>query len=178
MPEANATVESAQARLIDHPAVRAWLKLGGQQSVPDSVEVLKNEKRNRGVYWLGGVGPDGTSVIAKRSYSKRAALEYFVYNEVLPRLAVTALRCYGLILDTDPEFSWLFLEDAGDGEYSSDLEEHRILAGLWLGGVNASAHNFLSQSIYLTGAPLPTSKCATRTPHDPRKNNRSSRVQC
>src|SRR5262249_31727117 len=58
--------------------------------------------------------------------------------EILPQLAISALRCYASIVDDDIRFSWLFLEDAGDGEYSSDLEEHRILAGLWLGYMNIS----------------------------------------
>jgi hypothetical protein len=140
--KASAAVQSVDSSLANHPAVLAWQKVDPERAEPAGIEVLKEEKRNRGVYWLGGVGPDGTGVIAKLSYSKRAALEYFVYNDVLPRLAVTALRCYGLIVDTDPEFSWLFLEDAGGEDYSSGLEEHRILAGLWLGAVNVSAQQF------------------------------------
>jgi hypothetical protein len=139
MPETTATVASAEASLTDHPAVRAWRKLGRERSVPNNIEVLKDEKRNRGVYLLNGIGPDGTSLIAKRSYSKAAAIEHFIYKEVLPQLEIPALRCHALIVDTDPEFSWLFLEDAGDGGYSSELKEHRILAGLWLGAMNVSA---------------------------------------
>jgi hypothetical protein len=139
MPEANATVESAEARLANHPAVRAWRKLEPGRAEPAGIEVLKDEKRDRGVYRLAGVGPGGTNVVAKRCHSEAAAIERLVYQEILPHLAINALRCYASIADDDTRFSWLFLEDAGDGEYSSDLEEHRILAGLWLGAMNLSA---------------------------------------
>jgi Ser/Thr protein kinase RdoA (MazF antagonist) len=139
MPEANATVESAEASLADHPAVRAWRKLEPERAEPAGIEVLKYDKRDGRVYRLVGVGPGGTNVVAKRSHSEAAAIEHLVYQEILPHLAINALQCYASIADDDTRFSWLFLEDAGNGEYSSDLDEHRILAGLWLGAMNLSA---------------------------------------
>jgi hypothetical protein len=42
--------------------------------------------------------------------------------------AKAVVQCYASIADDDCRFSWLSLEDAGDGEYLSDIEEHRILA--------------------------------------------------
>jgi hypothetical protein len=140
MPEANSTVESAEAGLADHPAVRAWRKLDPERAEPTGIEVLKEEKRDRGIYRLVGVGPGGSNVVAKRCYTEAAAIERLVYQEILPRLTITALRCHAVVADAEPKFSWLFLEDAGDDEeYSPHLEEHRILAGHWLGAMNSSA---------------------------------------
>jgi hypothetical protein len=136
VPELNTTV--AKTYLTDHPAVRAWRKLEPERVDPVGIEVLKDEKRERGVYRLVGVGPGGTDVIAKRSYTERAGVEHLIYQQILPHLATIGLQCYASIADDDSRFSWLFLEDAGDGEYSAHLEEHRILAGRWLGAMNLS----------------------------------------
>jgi hypothetical protein len=122
MSEANAIVESAKASLGNHPAIRAWRKLEPESAEPAGIEVLKDDKSDGGVYRLDGAGPDGANVIAKRCESEAAGIEYFVYKEILPHLAVSALRCYASVVDDDDRFSWLFLEDAGNGEYSSDLQ--------------------------------------------------------
>jgi Ser/Thr protein kinase RdoA (MazF antagonist) len=57
---------------------------------------------------------------------------------VLPRLPISALRYYGFV-DDDTARCWLFLEDAGDERYLLEVEEHRTLAGRWLGAMNTSA---------------------------------------
>src|SRR5438874_3137874 len=152
--------------LADHPAVRAWRRLGGGRAEPDRVEILKEvvhdercdldpfpaEGTNRysvlelspsrsAVYRLVGVGPGGSAVVAKQCYQKHsesAVTEHVIYERVLPRLPVSALRYYGLV-DDDTECRWLFLEDAGDENYALEVAEHRALAGRWLGAMNLSA---------------------------------------
>jgi len=52
---------------------------------------------------------------------------------------VSMLRYYGLVADDDRQFCWLFLEDAGEEPYLLEIEEHRVLAGHWLGLMNVSA---------------------------------------
>jgi hypothetical protein len=90
-----------------------------------------------------GVGPDGAHVIAKRRESAAVASECLIYDNVLPYLpVVSVLHYYGLVPDDDQQFCWLFLEDAGEQEYFSELEEHRVLAGHWLGTMNVSAQKF------------------------------------
>ena len=139
MAETIAKVEGARMGAADHPAIRAWWKLGTRHCVPDYVEILTEQKNERGVYRLVGVGPAGANVIAKKCDMQSAGIEFTIYNEILPHLTISALRCYASVADDNARYSWLFLEDAGDGEYLSNEEEHRILAGLWLGAMNASA---------------------------------------
>jgi hypothetical protein len=139
MSEPKADIRSIGPSPADHPAARAWRKLGSIHALPDKIDVLKDDKPEWGVYRLLGAGPQGASVIAKRCDSEAAGIEYSIYRDVLPHLAISALQCYGLVADNNARYSWLFLEDAGDGEYSSGVEDHRILAGRWLGAMNSSA---------------------------------------
>jgi hypothetical protein len=75
----------------------------------------------------------GSVVIAKRCPAPIASIERHIYETLLPRLSVPALRFYGLAPEPGGEFSWLFLDDAGPHEYRWELAEHRALAGHWLG---------------------------------------------
>jgi hypothetical protein len=131
-----------------HPATRAWCKLTQHQAIPESVEILQEcvrkpeiyrQTSKPSIYRLFGVGPGRANVIAKRSESAAASTECLIYEKVLPHLPVSTLAFYGFVSEEDPQFCWLFLEDAGEADYSLDLEEHRILAGHWLGVVNVSA---------------------------------------
>ncbi|HET6202117.1 MAG TPA: aminoglycoside phosphotransferase family protein [Planctomycetota bacterium] len=128
-----------QHDLGDHPAVRAWKRLFPAGADPESVHVLR-ERRKSAIYRLTGVGVGGTTVIAKRSRATRSEIERTVYEEALPRLPVTAPRYYGSVADANGgEFHWLLLEDVGTEKYKMWSEEHRALAGRWLGRMHASA---------------------------------------
>lgn len=123
---------------LEHPAVRAWAKLGPERVEPRGVERL--QKRKKGVvYRLEGVGPDGSDVVAKRSSPERIARERPVFEYVLSVIPVPGLRYYGCVEEPDDECAWLFLEDAGDEEYSPCVDAHRTLAARWLALVHTSA---------------------------------------
>ena len=132
-----------------HPAARAWCKLTNRQSGPKSIEIIQEQVRRAEeiyrttskpfVYRLTGVGPDGSNVIAKRYECAAASTECAIYQDVLPYLPVSTLRYCGLVADDDPQFCWLFLEDAGEEPYLLNAEEHRVLAGRWLGVMNVAA---------------------------------------
>lgn len=130
MPEFS-TVES---NILEHPAVQAWHKILSRKTSPKSIEILKEHKKSS-VYRLGGVGRRNTSVIAKRCIQGTASVERLIYEEVLPYIPVPALRYYGF-LNSDDGFSWLFFEDAGENEYTRDVEANRILAARWLGFIH------------------------------------------
>jgi hypothetical protein len=124
---------------LEFPAVKAWGELRGEPVEPGRVEVrLLKRKSRSAIYRLAGVGPGG-SVIAKRCRQADAAAERTVYEEVLPHLPVTALRCYGSVGEGDGRFCWLFLEDGGGQDYSPERAEHRALAAGWLGLLHTSA---------------------------------------
>ena len=117
--------EVVRGNPLEFPAVQAWRQ-------------LRKRKSRSAIYRLAGVGPRG-SVIAKWCRPATAAVERAVYEEVLPHLPLTALRCYGSFEEDDGKFCWLFLEDGGGQEYSPEREEHRVLAAGWLGLLHTSA---------------------------------------
>lgn len=139
MREPQAVIDNAERDLMDHPAAGAWRKLGAESAQPRRIELLRARKGGGAVYRLGGSALE-RGIIAKRCGLRAGENERFVYQEILPQLPVSTLQCYGLVVDDDPEFCWLFLEDAGDEKYSSQRAEHRILAGQWLGAMHVAAH--------------------------------------
>jgi hypothetical protein len=137
MPEA-ATQERLPERLSDHLAVKAWCQIRPDQFVPEKIEILKSKTKSA-AYRLRGAGPNGAAIIAKRCRATTAAVERLVYEQVLSRLPMPALRCHGFLPEPAAGFCWLFLEDAGgDKNYSPACDEHRALAGRWLGNVHAA----------------------------------------
>jgi len=124
-------------KLAWHPAVQAWTALGVSAAVPESIEVLRNGKK-AGTYRLVGAGPAGESIIAQRSPVARAVIERAVYEQILPRLPVTAPRCYGSGAD-GRDFVWLFLEDAGAERITKTDPAHLALAARWVGSVHTGA---------------------------------------
>src|SRR5437879_10946644 len=132
-----AKIATSNAESQKHRAVNAWLKIAprircGQ---PGEVTVLK-DRGHSVVYRLDGAGPGGTGVIAKQCWPDGAEVESAVYRDVLACLGLPALHFYGRIEDDgqmDGARHWLFMEDAGEERYSYSSEEHRFLAGRWLG---------------------------------------------
>jgi hypothetical protein len=135
----NAVLEATTiAALEAHPATRAWTTFRPGGPVPTAVEALK-EGGKSAVYRLGGCGPGGAGVIAKRCRAATARVERTVYRDILPRLGLSAPVCYGWSEDSADPDRWLFVEDAGRGEYSPTDEGHRRLAATWLGTLHAAA---------------------------------------
>jgi hypothetical protein len=139
MPEP-AVALSTLGSPLGHPALRAWLDLQGRDLAPAGLAIgTVRCKPKSTVYRLEGVGPEGTDVIAKRCHRATAWIEHTIYANVLPRLPLTALRCYGLVEEAGGPFCWLFLEDAGEERYSPECEDQRALAGRWLGALHTTA---------------------------------------
>src|SRR5436190_5770299 len=130
--------ETLPERLAKHRAVKAWAALNPERVVPESIETLKFKRieSKSAVYRLNGVGPDGSTIIAKRCLAATASLERRIYVELLPSLPVPALRCFGSLPEASGEFCWLFIEDAGTNRYSTANDEHRALAARWLGALH------------------------------------------
>jgi len=125
--------------VAQHPATRAWRTLATEHVEPEHIEILQAWPGKSMIYRLARAGPSGADVIAKRCEVPVESTERSIYESILPSLPVSRLRYYGLATDEDERFCWLFIEDAGEGKYSVDLEEHRLLAGQWLGVMNVSA---------------------------------------
>jgi hypothetical protein len=131
--------EVVRVNPLEFPAVQAWSGLSPEPVELGRVEIrLLKRKSRSAIYRLGGVGPEG-AVIAKWCRQAAPAAERTIYEEVLPHLPVTALRCYGSVEEGDGRFCWLFLEDAGGQEYSPQREEQRVLAAGGLGLLHTSA---------------------------------------
>jgi hypothetical protein len=125
-------IEIGRETLVEHPAVQAWNRLQLHQVAPARIESLKHKPHKSAIYRLAGAGPAGVNVIAKRSLAAAAKTERLIYEEILPRVPLPALRCFGSVNDEDPQFCWLFLEDAGNDPYQPLLPEHRAAAARWL----------------------------------------------
>jgi hypothetical protein len=121
---------------------RAWHDVcvtdGRRPTVPSAVVPLKPHRpgRKSGAYRLEGAGEGGSAVIAKRSARPTALIERQVYERLLPRIDVPALRYYGFLEEPDEDFCWLFLEDAGEAKL---VETDREFAADWLARLHTNA---------------------------------------
>jgi len=118
-----------------HPAATAWRKFAAQTSrnLPARIELIQERPSKPAIYRIVGAGPEGGDIIAKRCGRGTATTERVIYEEILPQMPISAIRCYGSAPDEDERFSWLFLEDAAGEPFSAKDQEHRELAGRWLG---------------------------------------------
>jgi ATP-binding cassette, subfamily B, bacterial len=146
-----ASVGVERAELSNHPAVKAWLSLGGAR--PHHVHVLKRSLKRRrrrkpgAIYRLDGAGPGDSPVIAKLCKRRDAETEWLVYRDVLPKLPMPSLRCYGKAPNHEDEHVWLFLEDASGERYSPGDPDHRRLAARWLASVHLHAPEMLEAGL-------------------------------
>jgi hypothetical protein len=115
---------------------RAWIKFRSERVQPEITEILKEKKF---IYRLKGVGPEGSAVIAKQCKKGDGMLQHTIYKEILSRLPISTLCCYGFVDQPSGEPCWLFLEDAGRDVFSFRIKEHRALAARWLGLLHTSA---------------------------------------
>jgi ATP-binding cassette, subfamily B, bacterial len=137
-PTDGPTVARARPSLASHPAVHAWCQLY-PHAEPRGITPVRVRRRKTKVYRLEGAGRAGAAVIAKQCLKPSARIERTVYEEILPRLTLPSLHCYGFLEEPDTDYSWLFLEEATGTEYSGLLAAHRAQAGRWLGLLHTSA---------------------------------------
>jgi phosphotransferase family enzyme len=123
-----------------HPAVQAWLRLRPGSSEPGGITLLKNTPRST-VCRIEGVGPGGSGIVAKRCPRADGELEAFIYSEVLDRLSMESVRCYGFIEEGAGEHGWLFLEDGGITQVAGKGESFPIAFAPWLALLHGSASN-------------------------------------
>src|SRR6266700_7898126 len=89
-------VQSVQCESLEHPAVRAWNKLHPRPCRPAAIETLKRNKKSA-IYQLTGIGPGGSTIIAKRCQIGTGVTERIIYEQILPRLPLPALRFFGWV---------------------------------------------------------------------------------
>jgi hypothetical protein len=124
--------------LHNHPAVQAWCELQSVSVVPERIEVIKgeppenNQMKKRGVVRLMGRGFKGCSIIAKYCQRSAALIENKIYSEILPILPVSSLNYFGMALEPNREFCWVFIENAGEERFFPDNEDHCMLGARWL----------------------------------------------
>jgi energy-coupling factor transporter ATP-binding protein EcfA2 len=142
-------------RLLAHPAVRAWSRLGPDFPLPDRIAPRKHKPspRRPQVYRLEGAGPDGAAVIAKGCTAAGALVERTVYERFLAHLPLATARYYGCVEDPAGEITWLLLDEVRGEEYSCLLPQHRVYAALWLGVLHAGAHPLGPQAGLPDGGP-------------------------
>ena len=137
MSEAGAAIVSS-ADVEAHPAVRAWRAFRSEAAPPDRVEKLRQNDRSA-IYRLEGARPDGRAVIAKRCLKQNGRFERAIYQRVLSSIPDSHLEYYGLISESDSDYCWQFLEDAGDITYREENPRHRQALAGRLGVLHAHA---------------------------------------
>ena len=131
--------EPESVEILDSKA-RAWIRFRSERFRPEIAEILKKEKP-KFIYRLKGVGPEGSTIIAKQCEEGDGMLEHTIYKEILSRLPVPTLRCYGFVEEPISKFGWLFVEDAGTEVFRFHIRQHSALAARWLGLMHTSAMN-------------------------------------
>ena len=134
---------SEQTLEKEHPAIQAWLRLWPGSSESGEVMLL-TETGKSAVYKLNGLGPHGTDIVAKRCNPRTGYLESVIYNEILCRLPMPSLRCYGFLEDHDGALGWLFLEDGGTTGIADQNESLGAALACWLGTLHTSASSLVS----------------------------------
>src|SRR3989441_2790222 len=147
-----AAVRERRATLKSHPAGQAWCQLH-PDSEPLRIEPLRVRKQKNKNYRIVGAGWASTAVIAKRSRKADALIERTVYEEILPRVTVPSLRCYGFLEDADTEYCWLFLEEATGAKYSKLLAAERAQVARWLALLHTSAAEAAAKAGLPDGGP-------------------------
>jgi phosphotransferase family enzyme len=122
------------------PAVQAWLRLRPSSPEPSGISLLKSTPRST-VCRIEGVGPGGSAIVAKWCPRADGQLEAFIYCEVLERLSMGSVRCYGFIDEGAGEHGWLFLEDAGTTQVADKGESFPRAFAHWLALLHGSASN-------------------------------------
>lgn len=158
-------VRIVQTDLLEHPAFLAWRKLQLGNAKPERIEILKgnmldhNQGIKRVVCRLVGVSSNGSSVIGKRCKRTHAVIENAVYKEILPYLPFPSLNYFGMVKEANGKHCWLFLEDAGEREYSAHIEEHRLLSAQWLAIMHTSAAHLTAPANFPDKGPKHYLKC-------------------
>jgi len=140
----NESVILDRREVDQHPAARAWARVGNWNRSPSAIHRIWEKKKGAKstVYRLLYEDSRTTAIIAKRILERSAVKERLVYENILPALPVTALRYYGFLEEGShgkSKFCWLFLEDAGDGILEVDTTSHVSELGKWLGALHMSA---------------------------------------
>jgi hypothetical protein len=122
---------------VSDSARMLWLSMAPDTNPNFAVETLKAPHRKSAVYRLIGGAPDGRNVIAKRAAKASIEKERLVHEVVLPCLGVSFLKLFGSVIDSQDDYAWLFLEDAGDMKLDPGNPTHRALLTSWLGKVHS-----------------------------------------
>ena len=122
------------------PAVQAWLRLRPGSSEPRGITILKDTPRST-VCRIEGVGPGGSDIVAKWCPRRAGELETFIYREILDRLSMESVRCYGFIDEGIGEYGWLFLEDGGITKVAGKGESFPMAFASWLALLHGLASN-------------------------------------
>jgi aminoglycoside phosphotransferase (APT) family kinase protein len=135
-------VARSKPDIAAHLAADAWrqccLEQGCRVVIPASVVALQPQgpTNKSGVYRLEGAAEDGSAVIAKRCLRPTWEVERTLYERVLPRIDVPALRYYGCFEEAGGDFCWLFMQDAGETKLA---DADRAIAADWLARLHTGA---------------------------------------
>jgi hypothetical protein len=134
--------QASQEQVMEkvRPALKAWLRVRPGSSEPRGITILKNTPRST-VCRIEGVGPGASDIVAKWCPRRAGELETFIYREILDRLSMESVRCYGFIAEGVGEYGWLFLEDGGITKVAEKGESFPTAFASWLALLHGLASN-------------------------------------
>lgn len=124
-------------------AILAWQRFRPESPLPRHADQIKATQKSF-VCRLKGVGPGGGAIIVKRSRKRTGRLEFQVYDQVLQKLPLELVRCYGFLDPDEGEHTWLFLEDRGNITLENCPQSFRSALAHWLGIFHAVASKHAS----------------------------------
>lgn len=123
----------------DHPAVWAWSRLNTGAVDPGRIWVLKKRFKST-IYRIDNLGPGPSSIVAKYCRREVAEHERVIYEDILPKLAVSSPCYYGFVKG-EGDYDWLFLECVEGERFCRERQDHCALAGTWLGHLHTLGEN-------------------------------------
>jgi hypothetical protein len=134
-----AYLEAIESNILEQPAVKVWLQINPNNELPTRIETLRRWASSKPfVCRMLGIGAESTSVIAKRCKLAAGLREKLFYEEILPQLGMSSLKYYGSYQEED-EHLWLFLENAGDQQFSFHKPNDCRAAVEWLMNLHTSS---------------------------------------
>jgi hypothetical protein len=109
--------------------------------MPESIRTLSHNRKSV-VYRLKAAHPCGNSVIAKWCTREIATIERVIYENVIPKLPLGSLACYGYLdedLGEQDRTCWLFLEDAAGRSCRPGRRADRAALTSWVASLHVTA---------------------------------------
>lgn len=132
-------------KLMEYPAVVAWLVLHPKAGLPARVTTLKPDYRKSAVYLLEDFATSHSAVVAKCCPLDVVTVEDTVYRQLLPHVPYPTLRHFGTLRIHEDKIGWLFVEYSNGERFAPANPDHRRLASHWMSCLHMATARFAQE---------------------------------